>query len=109
MTEFTRSTPLPADLRDWTILSLRPSGEHAALRRAAARLGARVIAVSPLTLKPMAAGAALARALAADRTVFSSPAAVCFARAPRSLAPCTTQWLLPRATGNPAAPIREAT
>src|SRR3546814_2427445 len=39
---------------------------HASLRRAAARLGARVIAVSPLTLKPMAAGDALDRALAVE-------------------------------------------
>src|SRR3546814_6179808 len=93
-------------ISDWSsdvCSSDRLSGEHASLRRAAARLGARVIAVSPLTLKPMAAGDALDRALAADRTVFSSPAAVRFASAQRSLAPCNTRVLLAVGAGTAAA------
>lgn len=103
MAELTCSTPLPADLQGWTILSLRPSGEHTSLRRAAAGLGARVIAVSPLTLRAIVAGDALDRALAADRIVFSSPAAVRFAGAQRSLAPCNTRVVLAVGAGTAAA------
>lgn len=103
MTELTRSTPLPADLRGWTILSLRPSGEHASLRRAAASLGARVIAVSPMALRPMAAGDTLDRALAADRIVFSSPAAVRFAGAQRTLAAGHRRIVLAVGAGTAAA------
>src|SRR3546814_691242 len=51
----------------------------------------------------MAAGDALDRALAADRTVFSSPAAVRFASAQRSLAPCNTRVLLAVGAGTAAA------
>lgn len=65
--------------RRWYVISLRPQGEHAAMRRAAARAGAGVIALSPwrLSLREDAdTRAALARALAASRVVFTSPAAV---------------------------------
>ncbi|RBH28516.1 uroporphyrinogen-III synthase, partial [Xanthomonas oryzae pv. oryzae] len=35
----------------WTLISLRPSGEHAPLRRAVARHGGRVLALSPWRLQ----------------------------------------------------------
>jgi uroporphyrinogen-III synthase len=37
---------VPADTA-WHLISLRPSGQHDGLRRAAARFGARTVAVSP--------------------------------------------------------------
>lgn len=69
----------PAHVPEWTLLSLRPRGQHAALRRAAAPLGAQVLGLSPWALvaqRDDATRAALAQALGADRVVFSSPAAV---------------------------------
>lgn len=69
----------PAHVPEWTLVSLRPRGQHAALRRAARPLGAQVVALSPWALvarDDAATRAALAQALHADRVVFSSPAAV---------------------------------
>ncbi len=63
----------------WYVISLRPQGEHAALRRAAAAHGARVIALSPWKLRlhtDDATRAALRVALDAPRVLFTSPAAV---------------------------------
>lgn len=63
----------------WTLLSLRPSGEHAPLRRAVARHGGQLLAVSPWRLQindtPQARDA-LRQALGAPIVVFTSPAAV---------------------------------
>lgn len=106
MSELTRSNPLPADLQGWTILSLRPSGEHAPLRRAAARHGARVLALSPLALRPLAGNDALERALAADRIVFSSPAAVRFAGTQHALTPSPERVVLAVGAGTAAALAR---
>ena len=61
------------------MISLRPRGQHASLRRAAARHGAGLIAMSPWALQDRgdeAARLALQRALAAPRVLFTSPAAV---------------------------------
>lgn len=61
------------------VLSLRPVGGHAALRRAAAAHGARVLALSPWRLQPRldpATRVALRAALATPRVVFTSPSAV---------------------------------
>ena len=66
-------------LAGWTVVSLRPRGQNAALRAAAARIGARVLAMSPLAIKPRTdAGSrkALREALAADVVLFTSPNAV---------------------------------
>lgn len=63
----------------WYVISLRPRGQHAALRRAAARQGAGLVALSPWALQDLvddASRAALRRALAAPRVLFTSPAAV---------------------------------
>lgn len=90
-----RSEPV---LAGWYVISLRPSGAHAPVRRAAAALGARVLPVSTLKLAAMSAGAALAVALACPCVVFTSPAAVQFARRQHALRPMPGQrWL---AVGN---------
>ncbi len=63
----------------WYVISLRPQGEHAALRRAAGHLGARLIALSPWRIRTRtddATRASLAKALSADMVLFTSPAAV---------------------------------
>ncbi|KRG87292.1 hypothetical protein ABB34_05130 [Stenotrophomonas daejeonensis] len=62
----------------WHLISLRPAGQHAALRHAAARFGARTLAVSPWRLRlhdDEATRDALLQALAGDLLVFTSPAA----------------------------------
>jgi uroporphyrinogen-III synthase len=69
------------------VISLRPQGQHAALRRAAARHGARVLALSPLRIAlrdDAATRARLRAALAAPLLVFTSPNAV---RAAHALQP----------------------
>ncbi|WP_429001852.1 uroporphyrinogen-III synthase [Xanthomonas sp.] len=88
------ATPAPGP---WHLISLRPQGEHAPLRRAAAQVGAALLAVSPWRLQAIDdddARDALDTALAAPRVVFSSPAAV---RAAAALRPLRAQpgqrWL----------------
>jgi uroporphyrinogen-III synthase len=49
-------------LSGWYVISLRPLGQHGALRQGAARLGARTFALSTLRLAPLAARFALKRA-----------------------------------------------
>jgi len=71
----------------WYVISLRARGEHAAMRTAAASVGAGIIAISPwrLHLREDAATRGILReALAAPRVVFTSPVAV---RAARRLQP----------------------
>lgn len=66
-------------LQDCTVLSLRPRGQHASLRAAAARLGARVLAISPIAISARDDAQtrdALATALTADVVLFTSPNAV---------------------------------
>ncbi|MEP6633907.1 MAG: uroporphyrinogen-III synthase [Luteimonas sp.] len=61
------------------VISLRPVGAHAAMRRAAAAHGARLLALSPWKLVPRdddATRATLRDALAAKRVIATSPAAV---------------------------------
>lgn len=72
-------------LAGWYVISLRPSGSHAPVRRAAAPLGARVFPVSTLKLVAMDAGPALSAALVCPWVVFTSPAAVEFAQGPQPL------------------------
>ncbi|MEO6264341.1 MAG: uroporphyrinogen-III synthase [Luteimonas sp.] len=69
------------------VISLRPVGAHAAIRRAAAAQGARVLALSPWTLvdrDDAGTRSALRAALACERVLFTSPAAV---RAANTLQP----------------------
>ena len=66
-------------LAGWTVLSLRPRGQHAGMRSAAARIGARVLALSPLAIEARGDAAsrkALRDALAVDLVLFTSPNAV---------------------------------
>ncbi|MDE2407004.1 MAG: uroporphyrinogen-III synthase [Xanthomonadaceae bacterium] len=77
--------PLP--LQHCTVLSLRPRGQHAGLRAACRRHGARLLALSPIviaTLDSPPVRKQLATALAADIVLFTSPNAV---RAAAALAP----------------------
>jgi uroporphyrinogen-III synthase len=79
---------MPRDRAGCYVISLRPRGEHAALRRAAARHGLRVLALSPWRLVPLddpPTRRGLRSALAADVVIFTSPAAVRAARALRRL------------------------
>jgi uroporphyrinogen-III synthase len=68
----------------WYVISLRPQGGHDALRRAARRHGAGLLALSPWRIQPCddpATRHALQGALACPRVVFTSPAAVTAAQA----------------------------
>lgn len=72
------------------VISLRPVGGHGGVRRAAAALGARTLALSPWRIDHFdgdAARAALQRSLAAARVVFTSPAAVAAAARLQPLRP----------------------
>ena len=75
-------------LQHWCVLSLRPRGQHAGLRAAAARHGARTLALSPFAIEPRAdtnIRAALQQALRADIVLYTSPNAVAAAAAMQSL------------------------
>jgi uroporphyrinogen-III synthase len=87
----------PGRLSGCYVISLRPVGGHGAVRRAAAALGARTLALSPWRIVPLDSDNArggLERALAAPRVVFTSPAAVAAAAALQPLRPRAGQaWL----------------
>ena len=63
-----------------TLWSLRPAGEHAVLRKVAQDAGFRLRALSLQRLLGRVAAAALGAALAAPIRIYTSPAAVRFAR-----------------------------
>lgn len=89
--------PAPLPLHGWTVLSLRPRGQHGGLRAAAARAGARVLALSPQAIVARhddATRQALEDALASDFVLFTSPNAVRAAAALMRLHPRRGQpWL----------------
>jgi len=93
----TPALPAAPPLTGQRLISLRPVGEHAPLRRAAARYGMNVIALSPWKLvqcDTAATRAALAAALRADVVVFTSPAAVTAAQRLQPLrARARQQWI----------------
>lgn len=67
-----------AHVPEWTLVSLRPRGQHAAMRRAAQALGGQLLPLSPWALRARddaATRSALIQALQADRVVFTSPGA----------------------------------
>ena len=69
----------PVEAHAWYVISLRPRGGHAGLRRAAVRRGAGLIALAPWVLRDRADAAsreALRQALQAERVIATSPAAV---------------------------------
>lgn len=78
------------------VVSLRPVGAHEGMRRAAARHGWRLLALSPWRLQPRddaASRAALSAALGCDCVIVTSPAAVAAADALQPLRQATTTWL----------------
>ena len=80
------------------MISLRPLGQHDALRRQAATLGARTFALSTLRLLPLAAAGALAQAQRCPRVIVTSPTAVQYARAQQPLRQRAGQhWFAPGA------------
>ena len=89
----TKLAGMPLDIpapkqRACYVISLRPIGGHAPMRRAAAAHGMRVLALSPWRIRARADTATRAdldRALAADVALFTSPAAVAAAAALRPL------------------------
>ena len=92
-----------SSLTGWTVVSLRPRGQQAALRAAAARVGATLLALSPLAIEPhtdVASRRALRDALAADVVLFTSPNAVRAAAALRRLG---------NARGRPVLAVGEGT
>jgi uroporphyrinogen-III synthase len=85
-------------LSGWYVISLRPLGQHEGVRQQAKRLGARTFALSTLRLLPLEAGEELAEALRCPRVIATSPAAVRFAQAQRSLrARAGQHWFAPGA------------
>ena len=69
----------PQPLHGWTVLSLRPAGQHGGLRAAARRRGACVLALSPFAIEPLSDAEhrkVLKQALAADIVIWTSPNAV---------------------------------
>jgi uroporphyrinogen-III synthase len=87
----------PGRLSGCYVISLRPVGGHGTVRRAAAALGARTLALSPWRIVHLGdddARSALRRALASSRVVFTSPAAVAAAAALEPLRPQAGQpWV----------------
>lgn len=84
-------------LQHWCVLSLRPRGQHAALRAAAARNGARTLALSPFAIEAIAdaaTSAALTQALRADLVLYTSPNTVAMAATQQSLRPHRGQCVL---------------
>ena len=90
----------------WYVISLRPQGGHDALRRAARRHGAGLLALSPWRIRRCdddATRAALRDALACPTVVFTSPAAVSEAHALQPLREHTGQAWLAVGSGTAAA------
>lgn len=93
----TRRTTTAMALTGWTVVSLRPQGQHASLRAAAARVGAGVLALSPLAVETRIdteSRKALRDALAADIVLFTSPNAVRAAAVLRRLRNARRQTVL---------------
>ena len=91
---------LPLD--GWTLLSLRPRGQHGGLREAAARSGARLLALSTQAIEwidDASSRAALRQALKADVLLFTSPNAVRGANAMQALSRRRQQRVLAVGSG----------
>jgi uroporphyrinogen-III synthase len=89
-------------LRHWCVLSLRPRGQHAGLRAAAARQGARTLALSPFAIEARDDAPtrdALRLALRADIVLYTSPNAVAMAATMHPLTPRRRQVVLAVGSG----------
>lgn len=101
-----RADASPKSLAGWYVISLRPLGQHAGLRRAAAAQGASLLALSPLRIARNADAStadALRVALAAEVVVFTSPNAVRAAQALQALRAGRGQHWLAVGSGTAAA------
>jgi uroporphyrinogen-III synthase len=80
------------------VISLRPLGQHDALRRRATELGAKTLALSTLRLNPLPAAEDLAEAQRCPRVIVTSPTAVQYALAQQPLKQRAGQhWFAPGA------------
>ena len=98
-----------ASLHGWTVVSLRPRGQHAAVRAAAARHGARVLGISVIAIARCnddATRRALAVATACPIVLVTSPNAVAAAHALQPLAARPGQRWLAVGAGSRAALAR---
>jgi uroporphyrinogen-III synthase len=101
-----RAATSPKSLAGWYVISLRPLGQHAGLRRAAAAQGASLLALSPLRIEPRADAStadALRAALSAEVVVFTSGNAVRAAQALQTLRARRGQDWLAVGSGTAAA------
>jgi len=90
----------------WYVISLRPQGGHDALRRAARRYGAALLALSPWRIQPCdgpATRQSLRHALGCPLIVFTSPAAVTAAQVLQPLQAQPGQHWLAVGAGTAAA------
>jgi len=90
----------------WYVISLRPRGQHEPMRRAAARRGGGIIALSPWRLQALddeVARAGLRAALGAPRVLFTSPMAVRAAALLQPLRPAEDQQWFAVGAGTAAA------
>lgn len=90
----------------WYVISLRPRGQHEPMRRAAARRGGGIIALSPWRLQALdddVARAGLRAALDAPRVLFTSPMAVRAAALLQPLRPAEDQQWFAVGAGTAAA------
>lgn len=82
-------------LKHWTVISLRPASQQAAIKRDIAARGATPLGLPALRLAPMpdatAAASALRAALQQPMVLFTSPAAVRFAARLQTLKPARGQ------------------
>ena len=93
-------------LSGWFVVSLRPLGQHAPVRRAALAFGAITISLPGLQLQARedtATRHALAAALDCERVIFSSPAAVRCAARLQTLATIRKPLVLATGRGTAAA------
>ncbi len=80
-------------LREWTVLSLRPLGQHAVAHSTSELRGAKFLACSSIKLEALNNLAELINALACDHIIVTSPAAVRFAsQAPAFTYSPESQW-----------------
>lgn len=96
-------------LPHWTVLSLRPRGQHGGLRAAAGRHDARMLALSPFAIEPLPDSGhreTLAHALAADIVIWTSPNAVRAAAALQPLKARPRQTWLAVGSGTRRALLR---
>lgn len=96
-------------LQHWCVLSLRPRGQHAGLRRAATRRGARTLALSPFAIEARddaSTREALRQALRSGIVLFTSPNAVAMAAAMHAIEPGRGQVVLAVGSGTRRALLR---